>query len=99
MVARFAGATLGLLAFTIAIIAGLLAQNPVGVILSRSLLALFLFCLLGLALGAAAQMVVAEHETGKQADILKKYREDSAGAVNGGSKEESSEGEGRSAGT
>ncbi len=91
VVARYAGAALGLLAFTITIITGLLAQNPVSVTLSRSLLALLLFCLLGLALGTAANMVITEFETSGQADIRKKYRSDSAEAVSGGPDEESSE--------
>jgi hypothetical protein len=85
VVARFAGAALGLLAFTITVIAGLLAQNPVGVTLSRSLFALLLFCLLGLALGTAAQLVIAEYESSAQAEIRKKYGPESAEAVNGDS--------------
>jgi hypothetical protein len=91
VVARFAGAALGLLAFTITVVAGLLAQNPVGVTLSRSLLALLLFCLLGLALGSAAQAVITEYESGAQAEIHKKYRPDSAEAVNGDSGAEAHE--------
>lgn len=91
MVARYAGAALGLFAFTITIVTGLLAQNPVEVTLSRSLLALLLFCLLGLVLGTAANMVITEFETSRQADIREKYRSDSAEAVSGGPDEESSE--------
>lgn len=91
VVARYAGAALGLFAFTITIVTGLLAQNPVEVTLSRSLLALLLFCLLGLVLGTAANMVITEFETSRQADIREKYRSDSAEAVSGGPDEESSE--------
>ena len=76
MVARYAGACLGLLAFTIVIIAGLFTQNPVTVTLSRSVLALFIFCVIGLVLGTAAQKVVAEHERKRESEIRERYRDD-----------------------
>lgn len=76
MVARFAGASLGLLAFTVAVVAGIYVQNPVTVTLSRGILALFLFCGIGLVLGAAAQLVVNEHERRRESEILKDYRND-----------------------
>ncbi|HNQ22309.1 MAG TPA: hypothetical protein PKK06_04375 [Phycisphaerae bacterium] len=76
MVARFAAATLGLLAFTLTVIAGLVVGNPVTVTLSRSILALFLFSLLGLALGAVSQMIIAEHEAKRVAEIQARYREE-----------------------
>ncbi|MGB2987072.1 MAG: hypothetical protein WBE26_14460 [Phycisphaerae bacterium] len=77
MVARFAGASLGLLAFAVSAIAGLLVRNPVGITLSRSILALFVFCVIGLLLGSAAQMVIAEHERSREFKIRKRYRKDS----------------------
>ncbi len=98
MVARFAGAGLGLLAFTITIVAGLFAQNSVAVILSRSVLALFLFCVIGLVLGTAAQVVVAEYDRNRESEIRKQYRVDSTGTADGGPKEGSSEGTGESIG-
>ena len=73
MVARYAGASLGLLAFTIVVTAGLIARNPVTVTLSRSIFALFLFCLIGLVLGRIAQVVVAEHEHKRETEIRKRY--------------------------
>ncbi len=76
MIARFAGAMLGLLAFTITAGAGLYVQNPAAVTLSRSILALFIFCGLGLVLGGAAQMVVAEHEKKCESQIRKRYLEE-----------------------
>ncbi len=76
MVARFVGVSLGLLAFTVTIIAGLLVQNPVTVTLSRGILALFLFCLIGLVLGAVAQIVVDEHVETRESEILKRYRDE-----------------------
>ena len=77
MVARFAAASLGLLAFCVSVIAGLFVQNPVTVTLSRSILALFVFCIIGLVLGGAAQMVIAEHERNRQSAIRKQYEEGS----------------------
>ncbi|MHC5109881.1 MAG: hypothetical protein ACYTHJ_08390 [Planctomycetota bacterium] len=76
MVARFTGASLGFLAFSIATIAGLVARNPVQVILSRSILALFVFCFIGIALGKVAQSIVAEHQRARTSEIKEKYRQD-----------------------
>ena len=73
MLARYAGASLGLLAFTIVVTAGLIARNPVTVTPSRSIFALFLFCLIGLVLGRIAQLVVAEHEHKRDTEIHKRY--------------------------
>lgn len=75
MIARFTGGTLGLLAFTITIIAGLYVRNPVAVTLSRSIWALLVFCCIGLVLGAAAGLVLREHEASREREILQEYRE------------------------
>lgn len=80
MLARFAGASLGLLAFCITIVAGLYAQNPVRVTLSRSVLALFVFCVVGLVLGTAAQMVVAEYRSDREVKGRQRSDEDSDGS-------------------
>ena len=77
MVARVAAASLGLLAFSVSLLAGLYVQNPATVTLSRSILALFVFCLIGLVLGGAAQLVIAEHEKTRESAIRKQYGEDS----------------------
>jgi len=69
MVARFTGASLGLFAFSITLIAGLVVQNPFAVTISRGLIALFTFCLLGLVLGAAADKVLSERERNQVADL------------------------------
>lgn len=61
MIARFSGATLGLLAFTVAALGGLWAGNSVTLTLSRAIGSLVIFCLLGLLLGGAAQVVVNHH--------------------------------------
>ena len=78
MVARFAGAGLGFLAFSITAFAGLFVQNPVTVTLSRSILALFVFTIIGLVLGTAAELVVREYEKNCEAEIRKRYHEDPA---------------------
>lgn len=78
MVARFSGAGLGLMAFTITTAMGLYVRNPVEVILSRSIFALFLFCIVGAVLGGVAQRIIAEHQREQQAEISSRYRSDSA---------------------
>ncbi len=61
MIVRFSGATLGLLAFSVAVVGGLWAGNSPTLILTRAIWSLVIFCALGLALGAAAQAVVEEY--------------------------------------
>lgn len=73
MVSRFTGASLGLLAFAITTLAGLMVGNPPGVILSRSILALFLFCGIGLLLGRIAQVVVGEYERGRIQEVERRH--------------------------
>jgi len=85
MIARYAGAVLGLFAFSIVIVSGLLTQNPVGVTLSRSIFALFLFCLLGFVLGGAAQMVVNEHDKFRSDRIQRQYGRGDTKSAAGGS--------------
>ena len=74
MIARFSGATLGLFAFTIVIIAGFFTRNPITVTLSRSIFALFLFCIIGFVLGGAAQLVINEYQQDREKLIRKRYR-------------------------
>ena len=91
MIARFAGAGLGFLAFTITAFAGLLVQNPVTVTLSRSILAFFVFSIIGLAVGAAAEFVVREYEKDRESEIRKRYHDDSAKPDDAGSGTKSDE--------
>ena len=77
MIARYAGPILGLFAFTVTVFAGLIVQNPVIITLQRSVLALLVFCVLGLVLGWAAQLVVREYERSRQAEIAQQYPLDS----------------------
>ena len=75
MVARFAGAGLGLLAFAVTTIAGLVSQIPADVTLSRSIFALFLFCVIGLFLGGVAQRVIDEHREKGESRIYARFDE------------------------
>ena len=75
MVARLAGAGLGLFAFAVASIVGLLVRNPIDVVLSRSILALVVFCGLGLLLGGVAELVLAERRQQRESEIAGKLLE------------------------
>ena len=79
MIVRFSGATLGLLAFSVAILGGLWAGNPVAETLSRAIWSLVVFCALGLAVGAAAQAVVEEYAR-KRFDAVRAETEPTAEA-------------------
>ena len=61
MIARFTGGIMGLLGFGVATVAGIVAGNPFDVVLVRALWSLVVFCVLGLAVGAAAQAVINEY--------------------------------------
>jgi hypothetical protein len=69
MIPRFAGATLGILAFSVTIVSGLVAGLPTRTILSRSLWAMGLFCVLGLVLGWATQSAVSDHFARRRREI------------------------------
>jgi hypothetical protein len=70
MAPRAIGAALGLLAFSTTIVAGLVVRNPIGVTLMRSIWAMFLFCVIGLAIGAAVQTIVREHTRGREKKLF-----------------------------
>lgn len=77
MISRYAGSILGLFAFTVTVFAGLIVGNPVLITLQRSVFALLVFCVLGLVLGWAAQLVVREYARSREAEIAKRYPLDS----------------------
>ncbi len=91
MVARFAGASLGLLAFAAIAVAGLYVGNPPAVTLSRSILVLFTFCVIGLVLGKAAQAVVSEYERNRKSEVDSRIRAESERAHSASIKEGRSE--------
>ena len=87
MVARLSAAGLGLFAFAVAITGGLVAQNPFTVVLSRGILALFVFCLIGLVLGGTAQLVLTEHAKRREAEIRGACQDDTDSLRTEGSNE------------
>jgi len=60
------GAQFGLLAFAAAILAGLLAGNSAGTVLTRALLSLVAAALIGQAAGAALKVVLRDHLQSKK---------------------------------
>jgi hypothetical protein len=69
MISRYAGSCLGLFAFTVACASGLVAGNQFSTVLSRALLAMFLFFVIGSLLGYSAQKVVNEQVAAKEKEI------------------------------
>jgi len=70
MISRFAGGILGLLAFAVAATMGLAVGNPPMAVLTRAIWALVIFCIVGLAVGAAAQAVINDY-VAKQEEKLR----------------------------
>ena len=67
--ARRVMATMGLLAFSITILGGVVSGSSVEFILSRALWAMLGFCLLGLAVGWAAERVVREYRAKQYVEV------------------------------
>ena len=78
MIARFTSAGFALLAFSIALLGGIASRNPVEVVLSRGLVAILVFFILGLILGHAAQRVVDEYERDGTRRLRKQYSFDAS---------------------
>ena len=74
MIARYTGAVLGLLAFSVATLGGLAVGNPPSVVLSRALGSLVVFCFIGLGVGMAAQAVIKEYECRKTEEPGKSHK-------------------------
>ena len=97
MVARYAGASLGLPATTIIIVtAGLMARNPVTVTLSQNIHVFFLKCFIGLVLGRSAHVPAAEHEHKRETEIRKRHRGIQESTVGDGLENRSTDQTGRS---
>ena len=67
---RLCGAALGFLAFSVTILLGLLADNPVEVTLLRAVWALVSFCVIGMTVGWVAYRVLDEHALSKQREMF-----------------------------
>lgn len=98
MIARFTAASLGLFAFAVTVVAGLVARNPVTTTLSRSILALFLFCAVGFLLGSVAQRIVTEYKQQRELEIHERFPTDTPATEGGDSKDGVLEGAGTSGG-
>jgi len=61
---------MGLLAFVITVFGGLIGGNRVEFILPRALWAMAIFCLLGLIVGWAAEIIVQEHQAKQYAEVF-----------------------------
>ena len=68
--ARLCGAALGLLAFSVALIAGLAAGNPSEVVLLRAIWALLICCAVGLVTGWIAGRVLDEHASRRYREMV-----------------------------
>ena len=68
---RLCGAVLGLFAFSIAILQGLLVNNPTEATLIRAVQAMFAFCVIGLCAGWVAQRILDEHAVRRNNEMFK----------------------------
>ncbi|MEE9296241.1 MAG: hypothetical protein V3W34_14940 [Phycisphaerae bacterium] len=68
---RTIAAALGLLGFCVSIFGGLWVGNPAMVVLSRALLAMVLFAIIGLVTGCAARIVVREYVADRERALLR----------------------------
>ncbi len=73
--AQHTGAQLGLLAFAVAIVAGLYAGNSTTVVLTRALLALLAGAVVGQFAGWAAKAVLRDHLQRKKLEIDRQHSE------------------------
>ena len=68
---RLCGAALGLFAFAIAILQGLLVNNPTETTVIRAVKAMFAFCVIGLCVGWVAQRILDEHAIRRNNEMFK----------------------------
>jgi hypothetical protein len=73
---RLCGAVLGLLAFAIAIVQGLLVNNPTDITIFRAVKAMFVFCVVGLCVGYVAHRVLDEHAIRRRNEMFQEVDED-----------------------
>jgi membrane protein YqaA with SNARE-associated domain len=85
MIGRYTAAILGLLAFAVSALTGVVIQNPAEVTLSRAIWALFVFCAIGLVVGGAAQYVINDFARRRLAESVPDHPETSPSADGRGS--------------
>ncbi len=73
---RLCGAALGLFAFSIALLQGLLVNNPTDTTLIRAVQAMFVFCVIGLCVGYVGQRVLDEHAIRRHGEMFKEVDEE-----------------------
>ncbi len=73
MMVRNIGAQIGLLAFAVALVAGLYAGNTATVVLLRAVVALVVGAIVGQAAGWAAKMVLRDHLQHKKLEIDRQH--------------------------
>jgi hypothetical protein len=76
LMVRLCGACLGLFAFSIAIIQGLMVDNPTETTLVRGVEAMFAFCVIGLGVGWVAQRILDEHTVRRNGEMFKVIEEE-----------------------
>ncbi len=91
---RLCGASLALFAFALTVILGLATGNSAEAILQRGLLALFIFCALGMLVGWIGTRVLDEHALHRQEELLSaiQAKTQNAGSENDMSQSEDSAG-------
>ncbi len=92
-------AALGMLAFSVCILAGLWVGNPVSVILSRALAGMVVFTIIGLATGWAAQIVVREHVSRREETLIGSAKAQSDRDTSADAQEQSTQGDTEPMGT
>ena len=78
------GAALGLFAFAVTTVSGLVAGNPAEVILLRSIWAMVIFCMMGMTTGWVASRVLDEHVIRKHIELNGEDPEEVGGAITTG---------------
>ena len=80
---RLSGAALGFFAFAITVLRGLAVGNPVEVILQRALIAMLLFCVLGLIVGWIAFRVIDDHAIRLHKEMFSEHDPEEADETDG----------------
>jgi len=71
---RLTGACAGLLAFSVAIFRGLSVGNTVEVILWRAIVALIVFCFMGLILGWMGKRIIVEYALNREKEMMARFQ-------------------------
>ena len=75
---RLCGACLALFAFSITVLLGLFAENPIELVLPRAIWALMVFCAIGLSVGWIGSRVLDEHALRRNREMFMEVEESEA---------------------